>query len=124
MNGPGKDILLQATYPSGEVVEMVQNVLCGPCDQETAHEVLYIHEGEVLYQGDAKNFVVLNNLAWVYEKVGRIEEAKSLGKAAMAPGGLPGPVGDDKQIAATLAGDIKSALGFGPGRILVHVHEI
>lgn len=43
-----------------------------------------IQEGEILYQADAKNFVVLNNLAWVYEKVGRIDEAKSFGKTAMA----------------------------------------
>lgn len=43
-----------------------------------------IQEGETLYQADAKNFVVLNNLAWVYEKVGRIEEAKAFGKSAVA----------------------------------------
>lgn len=43
-----------------------------------------IREGEILRQTNAENAIVLNNLAWVYEKVGRIDEAKATGKAAMA----------------------------------------
>lgn len=42
-----------------------------------------IELGERLYRADAKNFVVMNNLAWVYEQVGRIDEAKSFAKSAV-----------------------------------------
>jgi putative PEP-CTERM system TPR-repeat lipoprotein len=43
-----------------------------------------IAEGEILYKVDPKHFVVLNNLAWVYEKVGRVDEAIGLARAAVA----------------------------------------
>lgn len=41
-----------------------------------------IRHGEMLHQANAKNIVVLNNLAWIYEKVGRIDEAMALAKTA------------------------------------------
>lgn len=47
-----------------------------------------IRHGEMLHKANPKNVVILNNLAWVYEKVGRIEEAMALAKQATesAPG--------------------------------------
>ncbi len=89
-----------------------------------------VRHGEVLYQADPKNVVVLNNLAWVYEKVDRIEEAMALAKQAtdIAPGvaeiadtygWILFEHGDASEAEAVLG----AAAGAAPGNRIVQFHH-
>ena len=89
-----------------------------------------IRHGEMLHKANPKNVVILNNLAWVYEKVDRIEEAMAFAKQATdsAPGVAEiadtyGWILFEHGDAAEAEAVLGAAAGAAPGNRIVQYHH-